>query len=229
MDAEADIAAVAALVANRARALMLDVLMDGEPHAASELALRAGVAASTASGHLAELVAGGVILADRKGRQRTFRIARPDVAAALEALAAIAPPRPAHSLRESNSNKALREARTCYDHLAGRLGVALTDALVGQGILIRRSERFELSQAGERRLTEVGVDVAAARYQRRAFARVCMDWSERRPHLAGALGAALCERLVKLGWVRHRSQSRAVTVTRPGIEGLYNIIALDYN
>ncbi|HEY7195956.1 MAG TPA: winged helix-turn-helix domain-containing protein, partial [Gaiellaceae bacterium] len=159
---EADVAAVAALVAEPARAAILDGLMDGGAHPARELAYRAGIAASTASGHLSRLLAGGLVECDTCGRERLYRLASPSVADGLEALARLAQPAPVRSLRAANRSEALRAARTCYDHLAGRIGVAATEALVARGALVLRDASFELTPAGERLLSGLGVDVERA-------------------------------------------------------------------
>jgi len=195
MSGDADVAAVAALVAEPSPAAILDALMDGNAHRASELARRAGIAPSTASGHLARLLAGGLVSCDVQGRERCYRLASASTAEALEALARLAPTAQVQSLRAANRGEVARAARTCYDHLAGRLGVCLTEALVDRGALLVRDASYELTAAGEEMLARLGVDVGAARTRRRSFAHACLDWSERRPHLAGALGAALADAL----------------------------------
>lgn len=214
MDAEPDLAAVAGLIANRARAEMLNALFDGDTHSAGSLAALAGVAPSTASGHLDELVAGGLVVEERRGRQRHLRLAGPDVAHALEALSVIAPP--VEPLPVGSKIAQLRAARTCYDHLAGTLGVALVEALVVRGVVDLSGAEYQLTAAGNRELLGLGVDVDGARASRRAFARACLDWSERRPHLGGALGAALARRLFELGWLSRVEGVRTVAVTPAG-------------
>jgi len=216
MDAEADIAAVAALIANPARAKMLDALFDGEAHSAGSLAAHGDVTAGTASSHIDALVAGGLIVEERSGRQRLLRLAGPDVAHALEALSLVAPATKAPPTRGPDRSTNLRAGRTCYDHLAGALGVALTDALVTRGALELAGRDYELSETGATDLSALGVDVDRARSSRRAFARACLDWSERRPHLAGALGAALADRLFELGWLIRLPGARTVKVTAIG-------------
>jgi DNA-binding transcriptional ArsR family regulator len=217
MQGGADLAAAARLIANRARASMLDRLLDGRAHLAGELAREARVAPSTASGHLAELVDGGLIAVERVGRQRRYRLAGSHVADVLEALAPIAPPLAANSLNEVTAIERLREARTCYDHLSGRLGVAITDALVRRRAITPRDGGFELTLRGARSFEGIGVDVDGARRRKRGFALGCLDWTERRIHLAGALGAAVADRLLELGWVRRRPNGgRAVSVTPDG-------------
>jgi DNA-binding transcriptional ArsR family regulator len=223
----AEIALVAALVGDPARAAMLDALMDGCEHAAGELARRAGVTPSTASGHLSRLLAGKLVLCSVQGRERRYRLASAEIAAALEALARIAPAAEVRSLRGANRRAQLRAARTCYDHLAGWVGVSVTDALLARGALLSQSGGYELSTTGDALLRRLGVDVAAARGRRRSFALACLDWSERRPHLAGALGAALAETVVANGWLLRRQDDRALTVTSAGSSALRREFGLD--
>ena len=220
MLAEPDISAAAALLADPTRARFVQALSETRALPASELAAVAGVSNSTASAHLAKLVEGGLLAGERHGRHRYFRLADPTVAAAVEALSLIAPRHPVRSLRESVVAETLREARTCYDHLAGVLGVAVTRALERERTLRANERDYELTRRGEARLSGFGLDVEALRSERRAFARRCLDWSERDYHLAGALGAALAARLFELGWVERRPRTRAITVTPAGRSGL---------
>jgi DNA-binding transcriptional ArsR family regulator len=214
---EADLAAVAALIADPSRAAMLDALIAGEPMTAGALARRAGVAPSTATEHLARLEGGGLVVSERRGRSRHVRLAGADVARALEALAAIAPLKRATGLKAWHHGEALRAARSCYDHLAGVAGVALADALVERGLV--EPDGFAITPAGDRALAGFGLDVAAIRGARRATARACLDWSERRPHVAGALGAALLDELLRRRWLRRRPDGRALTLTPAGADG----------
>ena len=227
MDSEADVVVVARVLANRARQAMLDLLMDGRAHPSGDLAREAGVALSTASGHLVALARAGLVEAEPAGRQRRYRLSGPEVARAIEALAVIAPRRRVSSQHAATAAERLREGRTCYDHLAGRLGVGITDALLARHALRARNGRFEVTGSGERLLGSIGVDVGAARERRRAFALACQDWTERRSHLAGALGAELCDRLLKLGWVERRGSGRAVAVSETGATGLRESLDLD--
>jgi DNA-binding transcriptional ArsR family regulator len=217
---DADVAAVAALIADGTRAAMLDALMDGRACAAGELAARAGVSPSTASGHLSRLLAGGLVVYEADGRERRYRLSSPAVATALEALSRVAPAQTVRSLRSADRGAAIRAARTCYDHLAGRLGVGLTEALVRASALALRDTSYELTSRGAETMERLGVDVDAARSRNRAFARACLDWSERRPHLAGSLGAALADALLANGWLRRRPNDRALIVTASGRTGL---------
>lgn len=219
---DADIAPVAALLADPARAAMLTALLDGRALAAGELARLAGVSPATASSHLSRLLAGGLVTVVSQGRHRYYRLAGHDVAAALEALAHLVPRLPVRSLRQSREAAALSQARICYDHLAGQAGVAVLDALLADGVLCGTecSQDFEVTAAGAAALTRFGLDLAALRRSRRHFARSCLDWTERRPHLAGALGAAITERLLDLGWIERGTHRRAVRVTAAGQERL---------
>ena len=217
MIADADIATPAALLGDPTRSAFMLALSEGEPLPPSELARRAGVTASTASIQLAKLVSGGLVTVERHGRHRYYSLAEPAIAAAIESLAAIAPPRPASSLRQARIGNELRAARTCYDHLAGALGVALLEALLAGRLL---SEELEPTPLGARRLAQLGIDVAALARGRRVLARRCLDWSERRDHLAGALGAALASRFFELEWLERLQTSRAIRVTPTGRRGL---------
>ncbi len=211
-----DLAAVAALMADPARAAMLQAMMDGGTLPSGELARRAQVAASTASEHLSLLHAAGFVVREVVGRERRYGLASPAVAETLESLARIAVPAPVLSLQGANRAEAIRAARTCYDHLAGRLGVGLTEMLVARGAVVEHDATYDVTDSGERFLTSIGVDVTAARERRRSFARACLDWSERRPHIAGALGAALAETIIAQGWVRRRPADRGLQITARG-------------
>jgi DNA-binding transcriptional ArsR family regulator len=239
MSGDVDLASTAALIGDPGRAKVLRALADGRELPATVLAHEAGVAPSTASVHLAKLVEGGLVRAETRGRHRYFRLAGPEVARAMEALAEIAPAAPVRSLREGTKAQAVRTARTCYDHLAGRLGVAIMSALIADGALIggdghHRRERahddrpsapgrdldYRLSDEGAEKLAQLGVDVDKALAGPRAPIRYCVDWSEQDHHLGGALGAALAERLFELDWVKRLPRTRAVLVTDDGRRGL---------
>ncbi len=206
------------------RAAFLMALSEERALPAGELARRAGVTASTASIQLAKLVDGGLLTAEQSGRHRYYSLADPAIATAIESLAVISPRRPASSLRQARIGSDLQAARTCYDHLAGGLGVALFDALLRERVLTRE---LEPTKKGFRRLGELGIDVDGAASGRRAFARRCLDWSERRDHLAGALGAAIASRFFELGWIERMSSSRAVRITDTGRRGLERELAVN--
>jgi DNA-binding transcriptional ArsR family regulator len=214
--ADADVAPVAALLGDGARARMVQALHDGRALPAGELARRARVSPSTASEHLARLVDGGLLSVERTGRHRYFRLSGPEVAHAVEALAAIAPPAPPRTLRESIVGDALAEARTCYDHLAGRLGVALSEAFVRSAAVVDHDGTFTLGPNADSVLAVLDIDALPAR---RPPVLRCLDWSERRPHVAGALGAAVCAHALAADWVERLPTSRAVRVTPAGRKG----------
>jgi DNA-binding transcriptional ArsR family regulator len=213
---EADVAAAAALLAEPARAALVVALTEDEALPASELAARAGVAPSTASEHLRRLVEGGFLSARKNGRHRYFSLADPAVADAVEALAIVAPQPPVRSLREATKSELIRSARTCYDHLAGRLGVDLAAALERQRVVVRRNGGYALGPGAQRRCKALGIDLAELEAQRRPVVRGCLDWSERELHVAGALGAALANRFFELGWIRRRDGNRSVVVVDEG-------------
>ena len=227
MTAGVNIAEVAALVGDPGRANMLAALLDGRALTATELARVAGVSAATASGHLAKLTQGGLLAAVSQGRHRYFRLASPEVARMLEGIMVVAV-EPAPGRRATpRVDPALREARTCYDHLAGRLGVALADALVARGAVVLTQEAGEVTESGRALLQAFGIPVDAAQRTRRLYCRPCLDWSERRPHLAGVLGAALLERALELGWIVRQSGGRAVEVTAKGRRGFGDTFGID--
>jgi DNA-binding transcriptional ArsR family regulator len=275
---DVDVVPAAALIAEPTRAAMITALLDDRPLAAGELARLAGVSPATASAHLARLLNGGLVTMIKQGRHRYYHLAGPEVAAAMEALAHLSTTNPVQvrSLRESRDAAALAEARTCYDHLAGRAGVALLEALLARGILASapgggqpaacgpnggahtdgngavangggrggngspdgaragyegrhvraapqapfRPEAFEVTADGMATLTSFGLNIGALEGTRRRFAGACLDWTERKPHLNGALGAAMTARLLGLGWIERGSRRRAVRVTPAGREGL---------
>jgi len=226
MVAAANMVEVAALVGDTARATMLAALMGGQALTAGELASLAGISPSTASGHLVKLVAARLLSMTRQGRFRYYRIASPLVAQMLESIIAVAaievPPRyQPRSMRDD----ALRFARTCYDHLAGQLGVAITDALVARGYVILGEDGGEVTAQGLRFLTDFGADLNLR--SKRIFCRPCLDWSERRYHIAGLVGAEIWRRTLELGWLKRSRDSRAVRLTVAGRAGLLDAFGLD--
>jgi DNA-binding transcriptional ArsR family regulator len=230
---DVDLPAVAALIADPSRAAMLDALLSGGRHSARELAVAAAVAPSTATEHLDRLEAGGLVVSERVGRRREVRLTGPEVGRALEALAAIAPPRErARTLRAWRHGEALRAARSCYDHLAGQAGVALADGLVAQRLLALGDGGFAITAGGRARLAAFGLDVDAILGARRATARACVDWSERRPHVGGALGAALLDELLRRRWLARAdahaggTRGRVLRVTPAGRAGLRDALGV---
>jgi DNA-binding transcriptional ArsR family regulator len=219
-DGEANVAAVAALMADPSRAAVLAELADGRALPPSELAEVAGVSRSTISEHLAKLERAGLLSVERGGRNRYFRLAGPEVATAVESLAALAPRFPVRTLKQSNRAGALGAARTCYGHLAGRLGVGITESMLERGLIEREGEVFLLTTAGAAWLEDLGIERPPR------AGKACNDWSERRPHLAGHLGVTLTRRLFELNWVTRTDRPRAVAVTAAGRRQLADRLGL---
>ena len=217
---EPDVAGAGRLIGDPIRASMLFALIDGRPQPATSLAVRARASPQAASNHLARLVAGGLIICERSGRERRYRLASGNVANALEALSLIARPGRVTGLAHTTAMQRLQAARSCYDHLAGKLGVGIADALLASKALRLRDGAFALTRRGESVLDELAIDLAALRNERRPFACACTDWTERRPHVAGALGAALLTRFVASGWVERIAGDRALRVTSAGTRAL---------
>ena len=222
MRSEPDVASVAALIGDPSRSAMLAALIDGRALPAGELAAAAGLSLSGASAHLARLTDGGLLTMEREGRHRYYRLAGPQVASALEDLALLAM-RPRRPRARSPETDALRRARTCYDHLAGELGVTLAQALEQRGLLMAgEGKRLEVTAAGRRWFSQqFEMDTTQLVPGRHGIARRCLDWTERRHHIAGPLGAALLDRFRELGWVTPAADSaRAVKLSRRGAIGL---------
>ena len=228
MESQPHIATNAFLIADPARAAMLVSLLDGSARPAGELAYAAGVTAQTASSHLGKLLAGGLLLVETEGRHRYYRLAGAHVALALEHLATISPAQQVRHKPPSPEARNLQFARCCYDHLAGRLGVALTRGLQQRGYLVAAADKqFEVTPAGIAWFAQIGLDVAGLRPGRRGLARQCLDWTERQHHLAGPLGVRLMHQLCTLGWLRRSKSSRAVQVTPKGWAGLREQLGVD--
>jgi len=225
MKAGPSIAPIAALAGDPARANMLAALLSGKALTASELANEAGITAQTASSHLAKLEAGGLIGAVKQGRHRYFRLADPDVAEMLEKMMGVAARAGHLRTRPGPSDPAIRKARVCYDHLAGEMGVMLFDGLV-QRRLITTGEGPRLTKRGTEFAGSFGIDLDALARERRPLCRTCLDWSMRRHHLAGGLGAALLQRFYDLNWARRDRASRAVHFTPAGERNLARLFAL---
>jgi DNA-binding transcriptional ArsR family regulator len=241
---DADIAAVASLLADQARCKVLLALDDGRALPASVLADEAGVSRSTASSHLGKLTDAGLLSVETHGRHRYYRLAGPQVGELIEHLVRLAPPHPVRSLREGTRAARLRSARTCYDHLAGRLGVQIMGSLLDRGVLIGGDGRYEphrdnhdslsnpghdvnyeLSEGGRDFLVEIGVELPTGT---RPMVRYCVDWTEQRHHLSGALGRAVLDRTLSAGWVRRGPRGRAVTVTSRGQTAFADALGIDW-
>lgn len=211
-----DITEISALFGDPARARMLEAMMAGLPLTAGELAREAGVTAQTASAHLARLRAAGLVSVEIQGRHRYYRIAGPDVAEALESLTGLAARLNRLRTRPGPRDKAMRQARTCYDHLAGPLAVALHDALITGGLLTAAPEGLGLTSVGHSRFIVEGIDIDALARKPRPLCRSCLDWSERRNHLAGSLGKALLDMMLARGWAKRIPATRALHIPLEG-------------
>lgn len=222
-----NMAEIAALLGETSRATILASMMDGRFHTASELAYMAAIKPQTASFHLAKLVEGKLIKVEKQGRHRYFQLAGEDIAQFLESFLAISPPPEVRSLKQSSQIKLLQDARTCYDHLAGKLGVQLTESMLKAGYLTLEGKQFVLTDAGILFFTTFGIDLTALKRKRRSFSHACLDWSERRYHLAGALGCELLNQFFNLGWLLRVPSIRAIKVTEKGKIGFKEVFHLD--
>jgi DNA-binding transcriptional ArsR family regulator len=220
------IAEIAALVGEPARATMLAALLDGRALTASELAYAARVTPQTASTHLAKLTEAGLLAPVKDGRRRYFRLASPTVVEMLDGIVMVALENRPRYRPLSRQARELSAARICYDHLAGRLSVELTDFFSRHEYIVPGEEAAEITEAGSRFLADFGIDLSALSSTRRRFCRLCLDWTERRPHVAGALGAALTRRCFDLGWTERMKDSRAVIVTASGQRGFLEIFGI---
>ena len=215
------LAELAGLIADPGRARILSRLMDGRAQTASELALLAGITPQTASWHLSRLVQRALLKVERRGPRRLYQLATPLVAQMLEGMMTVAvtgPSRPPPRIDEQ-----MRRARTCYDHLAGELGVAVTDAMLERGYLVLDQDAGELTAAGAVFLGSLGLDLRSPVRRRRALCRPCLDWSERRPHLAGRAGASIADLAFQRDWIRRRPQGRSVEITEAGLAAFRNL------
>jgi DNA-binding transcriptional ArsR family regulator len=215
---------IAALIGDQARAEVLTALMADRALTATELAEVAGVTKQTISGHLAKLVEAGLVAVESQGRHRYFRLADQDVAHLLESLMGVAFRTGAVRLRNSPREPAMRKARVCYDHLAGELGVFVYETLASKGALAASADGLTLTPEGQKVFGQLGIDVNALDGRRRVLCRACLDWSERRYHLAGALGASLLAQVISLGWAKRDKDSRVVTFTSAGEGALVKLL-----
>ncbi|MGJ8570742.1 MAG: ArsR/SmtB family transcription factor [Hoeflea sp.] len=220
------ISAIAALIGDPARANILLALMGGKALTASELAYCAGVTPQTASGHLAKLVDGGLVSVEKQGRHRYHRLASASVAEAFESLSGLAATGPRRHRTTGPKDAAMRQARTCYDHMAGRLAVAITDALSSRQLIIIEDRSGLITDEGKSFFAGLGLDLDPKAKSARPLCRTCLDWSERRMHLGGRLGASLLQRSIECNWVRPGNDSRSLTITRGGERGFQDLFGI---
>jgi DNA-binding transcriptional ArsR family regulator len=219
-----DLGSLAALIGEPIRANILWALLDGRAYTASELAVTVNTTPQNLSMHLSKLIKADLLSVEIQGRHRYYAFSRPEVAYAVESLAGLLPPKPKEDAVKEDPP--IRTCRTCYDHLAGRVGVALTESLVKQKILDPNGKEFNPTTKGIRWFQEMGIDCEALKEERRSFARACLDWTERRPHLAGSLGAAILQKMFEDSWLRRMANTRAVLVTPKGRKRLNDLLHL---
>jgi DNA-binding transcriptional ArsR family regulator len=225
MFAKHPIADVAMLLSDSGRVAMLTSLMGGERRPAGELARIAGLSPQAASAHLAKLTDAELLCRERAGRHHYYRIAKPEVATAMEAIAAVSPFPKRPALRNDRpEHRILRYARTCYDHLAGQLAIQLFDSLLKRGFLESNGAGLEITEKGSRKLKIIGIDIPTLRAGKRPVVKRCLDWTERKPHLAGALGSALLTSVRENQWIMPQNHSRAVLLTDAGRQGLESLL-----
>jgi|SRR5665213_911249 len=224
------LAEIGALIGDPGRANMLDALMDGRALTARELAAAAGVAPQTASGHLSKLLQAGLVVMNQQGRHRYHRLASPEVASLLESIALFTTSADgkggSRAIRTGPRDAAMRLARTCYNHFAGRLGVGIADAMRTRGLIELDQDGGTVTDTGRDFLTRFGVTLAPATRTGRLFCRPCLDWSERRPHLGGAIAVALTCRCFDLGWVKRIDGTRAIAITQNGQQGFWKVFGV---
>ena len=221
---ENNIAHIASLIGEPVRAKILWSLMDGRAYTARELAIGADTTPQNLSMHLSKLLRAGLLAVEAQGRHRYYTFSREEVATAIEAMANLIPAE--QMVRKEMDAVPIKFCRTCYDHLAGKVGVSITEGLLKQKLIVYREKELDVTQRGVQWFADQGIDCGEVRKQRRAFAKPCLDWTERRHHLAGALGAALLEKMLEAHWLRRTAQSRAMVVTAKGrqaLEALFNI------
>lgn len=232
MDVEERFRAIVALIGEPARATMLWSLLDGKALTATELAIRADVSAQSASMHLNKLVQAELLAVESQGRHRYYRFRKPETAYVIEALANLITPHDQKTHASSISHSlspptGIRYCRTCYDHLAGKVAVEITNRLVHQKIMHVENDHYDVTRKGQQWFNALGIDAESLRDERRQFARRCLDWSERKPHLAGALGAALLTTWTDSGWITRQKNTRATTLTAKGQQGFYKLLGLN--
>lgn len=228
MDVSKNYQIIAALIGEPVRALLLWNLLDGRALTATELAIRTDASSQSMSMHLSKLVKAGLLAVEKQGRHRYYRFARPEVAYAVESIANLLPKEKGkhHMYAENGLGSDIRYCRKCYDHLAGKVGVALTDQLIKQHLLVVSDKEYALTHKGENWFSALDININDLKSSRRMFTRQCLDWSERRHHLAGALGAALLAKMIDLGWLKKGGNSRVMYVTEKGQKAFYKELRL---
>lgn len=213
---EKQFAEIASLIGDPVRSKVLWILLDGRAYTATELSIYAETTAQNISMHLSRLVQSDLLSVEKQGRHRYYRFAKQEVAYAVEALANLIPGKPGDRKTSPEADRDIRYCRTCYDHLAGKVGVAITDSLLKQQLIVQNKNAFAVSKKGDKWFAALDIDMKALENQRRTMIRPCLDWSERQYHMAGAVGAALLDKMLQDDWMRRMRNSRAVVITAKG-------------
>ncbi|GIN85331.1 transcriptional regulator [Heyndrickxia sporothermodurans] len=228
MSSDPNIAMIASLLSEPSRAAILLALMDDRFYTAGELAKKGGVKPQTASYHLSKMVEANIATVEKQGRHRYYRLSGHEVAKILESLLYLAPPVEIKSFNQSVEDKAIRLARTCYDHIAGNLGVKLTEAMLEMEIIKIDHSEIKITEKGNKFFSDLQVDITHIRKKRRSFCHQCLDWTERRFHLGGALGHAILEKLLELGWIQRAEKTRALKITPKGTKGFEEVFHIEF-
>ncbi|WP_243522340.1 helix-turn-helix transcriptional regulator [Bacillus pseudomycoides] len=221
-----NVAKIASLISDTSRATILVQLLDGRPHPATELAHAAKIKPQTASFHLQKLYEAQIIDVEKHGRHRYYKIANHEIAESLENILYLAPPEPVQSFKQSKGSKEIQYARTCYDHLAGKIGVEITNSLLDNEILIKDGLQFKVTKKGQEFFEGFDIDLNSLHKKRRFFSKCCLDWSERQHHLAGSLGNAILEKMLKENWIIRAEHSRAIHITPLGKRKIYETFSI---
>ena len=217
---------MASLIGDPVRATIMWNLMDGKALTATELALMSDTSPQNISMHLTKLVEGGLLSVENQGRHRYYKYSRKEIAYAIEALTTLLSPSTTKENFNNENFQAIKYCRTCYDHLAGKIGVAITDKLLKQRIIVTDKQGFELTNKGKKWFADLGIDIDELQLQRRSFLRPCLDWSERRHHIAGSLAAALLDKMLSSDWIRRTKNSRAMVITSKGQKVFYEMFTI---
>ncbi|MCK0192724.1 metalloregulator ArsR/SmtB family transcription factor [Arenibacter sp. F20364] len=226
MDIEDKFGYIATLLGDKARAIMLWSLLDGKAYTATELAICANISKQSASNHLAKLLEAQLLAVEKQGRHRYYRLANPRVAQVIESMASLIPDSQIKSINTKPKSQNIVYARTCYDHLAGELGVKITSALIKNNILTQNDNKYIVTTYGLKWFSALNINIAELKLKKRSFAHKCLDWTERRHHLAGSLGAALLEYMICNDWIRKKNNTREVLITSLGIKELNDKLEL---
>lgn len=216
---------IAALLGDPTRAVVMWTLLDGKAFTATELAITANTSPQNMSMHLAKLLDAGLLCVEKQGRHKYYRFSNKETAYAIEAMASLIPPATSEK-KKKDQNSPIKNCRTCYDHLAGKIGVALAESLLEQGIILDIDTKFEVSPKGEKWFSDFGIHLDDLKKQRRIFLKPCLDWSERKNHIAGSLGSSLLDKMIADDWLRKTENSRAVQITGKGEKELFRLFKI---